>query len=275
MRSPTRATPEGIVELQTRKAILAQVRGRAFAVRVKAMAAVDKVPKAFTPSAWIVAGVAAGPVLFTLYVFIRSLVQGHWVTVHAPTLLAFIVPSLVFFLAWIFRTDFLLRRAGGYSRGLLYLLAGGVVGALVGWLFNSQGWAQGSALDDILVGLPAGIVIVAFTLLPRHYQRIALARDWRDPWITWRDGRAPTGFVLAGVYLFHRVTTENPPGGWPVYFVAAICVITWLQWIAAVQGACNELWLGPVEVEDEELLRPAPLNEDLPLTAPAGGGLQV
>jgi hypothetical protein len=174
-----------------------------------------------------------------------------------------------------FRTDRLLRRAGGYQRGWLYLVAGGVAGGLVGLLFNSQDWAQGSALDDALVGVAAGIAIVGFTLLPRHYERIAFARGWRDPWITWRDGRTPTGFVLAGVYLFHRVTADNPPGGWPVYFVAAICVITWLQWLAGVQNACNELWLGPVHVEDEELLDPTPVDQHMPQTAPVGGGLQV
>jgi branched-subunit amino acid ABC-type transport system permease component len=267
--------PEGIVEFQTRKAIVAQVRGRAFNVRTKALAAAGRVPKEYLPSAWIVAPVAAGPVAYTLYVLGRSLFQGHWVTVHSATLLAFIVPSLVVLLAWMFRTDLLLRRAGGYARGWQYLLAGGVAGGLVGLLFNSQGWAQGSALDDVLVGIPAGIAIVGFTLLPRRYERIASARGWRDLWITWRDGRAPTGFVLAGVYLFHRVTAENPPGGWPVYFVAAVCVITWLQWLAGMQSACNELWLGPVHSEEERVLAPANLDRDLPTTAPVGGGLQV
>ncbi|HZP28831.1 MAG TPA: ABC transporter permease [Acidimicrobiia bacterium] len=267
--------PEGIVELQTRKAILAQVRGRAFNVRAKAMAAAGRVPREFTPSALVVVPVAAGPVLYTLYVFGRSLGQGHWVTVHSPTLLAFVLPSVAFLLAWIFRTDLLLRRAGGYARGPQLLLAGGVVGALVGLLFNSQGWAQGSALDDALVGLPVGIALVAFTLLPCHYERIAAARDWRDPWVTWRDGRTPSGFVLAGVYLFHRVTTDNPPGGWPVYFVAAVSVITWLQWVAAVQGACNELWLGPVGGEDEAAVEAAPVAAEVPAATPVGGGMQV
>jgi branched-subunit amino acid ABC-type transport system permease component len=267
--------PEGIVEFQTRKAILSQVRGQAFNVRVKALAAAGRVPKQFLPAAWIVLPVAAGPVLYTVYVLGRSLAQGHWVTVHSATLLAFIVPSLVVLLAWIFRTDLLLRRAGGYARGWQYLLAGGVVGGLLGLLFNSQGWVQGSAIDDVLVGIPTGIAIVGFALLPRQYERIAWARGWRDPWITWRDGRAPIGFALAGIYLFHRVLADTPPGGWPVYFVATICVITWLQWVAAVQGACNELWLGPVEVEDEGALRPARIADDMPTAAPVGGGLQA
>ena len=239
------------------------------------MATAGSVPKEFTPTGRVVGPVALGPVLFTLYVLGRSLGQGHWVTVHAPTLLAFIVPSLVFLLAWIFRTDALLRRAGGSPRGLLYLLAGGVAGGLLGWLFAAESWVQGNALGAVLAAIPAGIGVVAFTLLPLHYERIARARDWRDPWVTWREGRTPTGFVLAGVYLLHRVTADSPPGGWPVYFVCAILMITWLQWIAAVQGACNELWLGPVHVEGEELLIPAPVDDHTPTAAPVGGGLEV
>jgi branched-subunit amino acid ABC-type transport system permease component len=267
--------PEGIVELQTRKAILAYRRGRAFNVRARALAAEGRVPRAFTPSVWVVVPVAAGPVLYTAYVFGRSLVQGHWVTVHAGTLLAFVLPSLVFFVAWIFRTDLLLRDAGGDERGTLYLFAGAAIGALSGAWFGSEGWTQGSALDDALIGVAVGIAVVAFALLPRHYERIASSRGWRDPWVTWRDGLVPIGFAVAGVYLLHRVTTVNPPGGWPAYVVATVCVGTWLQWVAAVQSACNELWLGPVEIEDGGLKRPSRIDDHTPTTAPVGGGFQV
>jgi hypothetical protein len=266
--------PEGIVELQTRKAIVAQVRSRAFKIRAKAMAAAGEVPKQFTPIARVIVPVAAGPVLYTLYVFGRSLAQGHWVTVYAPTLLAFITPSIVFALVWTFVTDARLRRAGGYPRGQLYLIAGGVAGALLGWLFADRGWVQGNGLGDALVAIPAGITVVAFTLLPRHYERIAASRDWRDPWVTWRDGRTPTGFVLAGVYLLHRVTADTPPGGWPVYFVCAIFTIVWLQWFAAVQGAVNELWLGPVAEDEVALIEPIRLDQSVP-TAAVGGSIEV
>ena len=266
--------PEGIVELQTRKAIVAQVRSRAFKIRAKAMAAAGEVPKQFTPIARVIVPVSAGPVLYTLYVFGRSLAQGHWVTVYAPTLLAFITPSIVFALVWTFVTDARLRRAGGYPRGQLYLIAGGVAGALLGWLFADRGWVQGNGLGDALVAIPAGITVVAFTLLPRHYERIAASRDWRDPWVTWHDGRTPTGFVLAGVYLLHRVTADTPPGGWPVYFVCAIFTIVWLQWFAAVQGAVNELWLGPVAEDEVALIEPIRLDQSMP-TAAVGGSIEV
>ncbi len=148
--------PEGIVELQTRKAILAQVRGRAFNVRSKAMAAAGALPKGFVPAWRVVLPVAAGPLLYTGYVLGRSLAQGHWVAVHGPTLLAFVVPSLVFGLAWIFHTDTVLRRAGGYASGRNLLLAGAVVGGLLGLLFHSQEWVKGSAVDDVLAGDPRG-----------------------------------------------------------------------------------------------------------------------
>ncbi len=84
-----------------------------------------------------------------------------------------------------------------------------------------------------------------------HYERIARRRDWREPWITWRDGRAPLGFLLVGLFLLHRATLDTPPAGWPVYFVTGVFVIVWLQWVAAVQGACNALWMGAEAPEDE------------------------
>jgi hypothetical protein len=214
-------------------------------------------------------------VLYTAYVFGRSVVQGRWVTVHSGTLLAFVLPSLVFLVAWIFRTDLLLRDAGGDEHGSQYLFAGAAIGALAGALSGRQGWTQGSALDDALIGVAVGIAVVAFVLLPWQYQRIASSRDWRDPWVTWRDGLVPTGFAVAGVYLLHRATTVNPPGGWPVAVVAAVCVIAWLQWVAAVQSACNELWLGPVEVGEERLIPPSRVDDHTPTTAPVGGGFQV
>ena len=34
------------------------------------------------------------------------------------------------------------------------------------------------------------------------------------------------------------------PSGWPVFVLVAIFVITWVQWVAGVQGASNELAIG-------------------------------
>ena len=173
------------------------------------MAAVGKVPKAFTPGRGRSSlPVAAGPVLFTLYIFVRQPRPGALGDgARARRCSRSSCPASCSSLAWIFRTDPLLRRAGG-------VLARTAVPARrrrrrrrsSAGSSRSQGWAQGDARSTtLLVGIPAGIVIVAFSLLPRHDERIAPARDWRDPWITWRDGpRADRLRARARVYLFHR-----------------------------------------------------------------------
>ena len=162
--------PEGIVEFQTRKSILAQMRQRAAQrARRRTMKQRGKLPAEYRPVWQVALPIIAGPALYFLYILVRSPIQGHWVAVHSTTLLCFIVPSLLFALYWIFRTDAVLRRDGGVPNGLWLLVGGGVVGALLGVLFNDQGWPlHGSLLDCVLVGIPAGIAGVAFFLLPIH-----------------------------------------------------------------------------------------------------------
>ncbi|HUV11071.1 MAG TPA: hypothetical protein VMX12_08835, partial [Acidimicrobiia bacterium] len=75
-------------------------------------------------------------------------------TVHSTTLLVCILPSLLFALAWMLRTDRVMRRQGGVQRGLLLLIGGAVTGAFVGLLFSSQDWVpRASLLDCVLVGI--------------------------------------------------------------------------------------------------------------------------
>jgi len=207
------------------------------------------------------------------------------VAVHSTTLLVFIVPSLLFALAWIFWTDGQLRKAGGVARGLPWLLAGAVLGGLVGALFHDQGWVpRATLLECALVGIPAGIASVAFFLLPVHVQRISKARGWLASPITWHVGRAPFGFVIAGAFLFYRTSITDtsqsdgsfidhgfPPSGWPIVFLTAVFVIAWTQWIAAVQGACNELAIGGEGFEPpEESVLPSRGGELLAPTSPGG-----
>jgi branched-subunit amino acid ABC-type transport system permease component len=279
--------PEGIVEFQTRKSILAQRRQAALKRRADELATDDRLPKQYRPVWHVVLPVFAGPALYLAYILVRSPIQGHWVAVHSTTLLVFIVPSLVFALGWIFYTDALLRRAGGVSRGLLWLLGGAAVGALGGLLFDAREWVpKASLLDCALVGIAAGIACVAFFLLPVHVERIAKGRGWLGSPITWHVGRAPFGFVIVGSYLFFRTSvTETslsegsfidhgfPPTGWPVAFVVAVFVIVWTQWIAAVQGACNELAIGGEGFEPpEESVVPAQMSGGhVPAPVPAGG----
>ena len=249
--------PEGIVEFQTRKSILRTVRQGALARRAKELAAEQRLPAGYVPASRVVLPILAGPLAYFLYVLGRSAIQGHWVTVHSTTLLVCILPSLLFALAWMLRTDRVMRRQGGVQRGLLLLIGGAVTGAFVGLLFSSQDWVpRASLLDCVLVGIPAGFAGVAFILLPLHVQTIAKGRGWLTSPITWHEGRAPLGFLLLGAYLFARLSVEPgiagasiidhgfPPSGWPAFFVVCVFVIAWVQWVTGVQSAVNELAIG-------------------------------
>jgi len=279
--------PEGIVEFQTRKSILAQRRQRALKERADELTQEGKLAAQYRPVWHIVAPVLAGPALYFLYILVRSPLQGHWVAVHSTTLLVFIVPSLLVALAWIVLTDARLRRIGGYPSGPLALVAGAAGGLLAGWWFEANEWVpRASLVDCLLVGLPAGIAAVAFFLLPMHVQRIGRARGWLSTPISWREGRAPLGFLLFGAFLFFRTSVTDtstagiffdkgfPPGGWPVFIVAAITVIVWVQWIAGVQGACNELAIGGEGFEPPAETRVVSPTPDIAVAAaaPAGGG---
>jgi ABC-type branched-subunit amino acid transport system permease subunit len=251
--------PEGIVEYQTRKSILEAAKGRALGARAKALAAAGQLPNAYTPASRVVAGCAAGPGLYFAYLLVRSAtqlhahftgtapylrIQGQWATVHSTTLLCFILPSVVLALAWMARTDVALRRQGGARRGAFLMAGGAGLGALLGWYLQSAGDLPGSALDDALLGIPVGAAIVMIIWLPHQVELVARAKGWLESPLTWKDGRIPAAFALAGVYLFSRQTTDTPPAGWPVCLVAAVFTILWLQAIAGIQGAVNELAIG-------------------------------
>jgi len=267
--------PEGIVEYQTRRSVQATIRARALSARAKTLAAAGRLPAAFTPIQRVMIPVAIGPVGYFVYILARSVLQGRWVAVHSTTLLCFILPSVAFLLVWMLRSDAVLRRQGARRYGPMVMLGGAVVGALLGWWIQSDGGFTGSALDCALVGVPAGAAAVMFVWLPVQIEAAARARGWLEMPLTWRDGRAPALFVVFGAYIFHRTTTETPPTGWPLCFVAAIFTIVWLRWVASVQGAINELAIG----EEGEARRraegetPAPAVTDVipPVPAPTGG----
>jgi len=257
--------PEGIVEFQTRKNVLAQIRQRALKQRADELAREGRLPAQYRPVWHVVVPVLAGPALYFLYILVRSPIQGHWVAVHGTTLLVFVLPSVAVALAWMILTDARLRRIGGYARGPLLLACGALAGALVGWFFDANDWVpRASLLDCVLVGIPAGVAGVAFFLLPMHVNRIARQRGWLSSPVSWREGRAPFGFLLFGAFLFFRTSVTDtstvgiffdkgfPPTGWPVFVVGAITVIVWTQWVAAVQGACNEIAIGGEGFEPPE-----------------------
>jgi hypothetical protein len=112
--------------------------------------------------------------------------------------------------------------------------------------------------------------------LPHQVELVARAKGWLEAPMTWREGRIPAFFTLAGVYLYSRLTTDTPPSGWPVCFVCVVFTIVWLQGVAAIQGAVNELAIGN---EGEAQRRAEGLGQPVvdtpptavPVAAPAGG----
>jgi branched-chain amino acid transport system permease protein len=283
--------PEGIVEYQTRKSILEMARGRALGARAQALARAKQLPDAYTPVARVVLGCAIGPGLYFAYLLVRSAtqlhahftgtapylrVQGHWATVHSTTLLCFILPSVVFLLAWMWRTDTALARQHGDRRGKLIMIGGAALGALLGWLLQAGGNVPGSALDCALVGIPVGAAACTVMWLPHQVELVARAKGWLQAPITWKEGRIPAVFTLAAVYLYSRLTTDTPPTGWPVCFVAVVFTIVWLQAVGGIQGAVNELAIGnegEAQRRAEGLGQP-PIDVDTavaPVAAPVGG----
>jgi len=274
--------PEGIVEFQTRKSILATIRQRALGLRAKQLKSDGALPKEYWPVRRAALPVLAGPALYFAYILIGSLFTDGWLSVRSPTVLFFIVPSLLYALGWIFVTSARLERDGGVRFGWLRLLGGGAAGLLIGLWFDSQGWPlRGSKLDCILVGFAAGIAVVAFFLLPVHVQRIAKKRNWLTTPISWQVGRAPAGFVLFSALLFQRTTLTGgtsgslfeqgkPPAGWPAFFIVTAFVIAWVRWVADVQAAVNELAIGGEGFEPPEQ-KAFVAEREVAIPAPAGG----
>jgi ABC-type branched-subunit amino acid transport system permease subunit len=282
--------PEGIVEYNTRKSIVQMGRARALNARAKAYAAARRLPESYTRVAAVVVPCAAGPALYLAYLLGRSLIDDSWAKVHTVTLLVFIVPSVVFLLLWMLRTDGSLRGLGGAPRGSLVMLGGAVLGAAAGLGLHSGGHSiplfgdlPGSVLDDVLVGVAAGAAFAMFLWLPAQVERVARSKGWLDLPMVHRDGVVPAVFVVVGTYLFSRMTAARgigtigagtPPSGWPVVLVVFMITVVWLQAVAGIQGAVNEVSIGQegevramAEGRDEPEAAPAPAF----VPTPAGG----
>ncbi len=308
--------PEGIVEYQTRKSLVEMARARALAVRAKALAARHELPETYTRVARVVLPIAAGPALYLLYLLVRTGTQldativgsppfvrtlGHWADVHSRTLLPFVLPSVAFLLVWMLWADRGLARQGADRRGPYVFVGGAALGALLGWMMHSNGhlsifgahwnlsgtflltqvWGDlpGATTDCVLLGTIVGAAAVMFLWLPWQVERVAKAKGWLEAPLTWKDGRVPAGMVIIGVYLFTRMETASPPSGWPVAIVAVALTIVWLQFVASLQGAINELAIGNegetrriaegLGRAETDVAVPAALPEPVP--APAGG----
>jgi ABC-type branched-subunit amino acid transport system permease subunit len=265
--------PEGIVEYQTRKGIVDAGRARALAVRAKALRAAEQLPSTYTRVAKVVVPCAAGPALYLAYLLVRSLAENSWAKAHSATLLCFVLPSVVYLLVWMFRSDAALRRQRGDTRGPWVMLAGAVAGAGFGYWLHSVGDLPGTALDCALFGIPVGAATVMFVWLPFQVEVVARAKGWLEAPTTWKEGRVPAVFAIAGVFLFSRLQTATPPNGWPVCMVAVAFTIVWLQAVAGVQGAINELAIGS-EGEARRMAErgaTAAAESPIPIPAPAGG----
>ena len=262
--------PEGIVEFQTRKSILAQVRRRALKERANELAAEGTLPGAVPPrrGTVVAAGARPGPLLyFRLHPRCAAWSRGTGSRCTARRCWRSSCRASSFVLAWIFLTDTRLRRIGGYaSGGPLLLAAGAVAGGLVGLVVPREGLgAAGSAgrLRPRRASRPAS---------PRSRSSSSrctssasrAARGWLSTPITWRDGRAPLGLPPRSARSSssgRRSPTPAPagssstrgshPAAGPCSSSPAIIVIVWVQWVAAVQGACNELAIGGEGFEHE------------------------
>lgn len=274
--------PEGIVQFQTRKNIVSQIRQRALGQRANDLKGKGELPKEFRPVRFAAGPVIAGPALYFAYILIGSLFTDGWLSVRSPTILFFILPSLLYAFAWILVTNFRLQRDGGFRFGWLVLAGGALVGALGGLWFDSKGWPLvATQADRLLVGIAAGFAVAAFFMLPVHVQLIAKKRNWLGAPITWHVGRAPAGFVIFGALLFQRTTMTCslegslfekgcPPGGWPVFFIVSAWVIVWVQWVASVQSAVNELAIGGEGYEPPEE-KAFVAQREVGVATPAGG----
>jgi len=292
--------PEGIVEFQTRRSILATQRGRVLKERAVAMLARGPVPKGYVPLKKVVLPVLAGTLLVIALTIGRAIVS-NIEGIPVWLILVCVAPSLCFVLGWIMLTESRLQREGGTRRGWWTLAAGGVVGAAAGWALTNIIVARPPFEDPrvaidvptgigMVVAAVAGLAIAAFWLLPRQVLQVARQRDYHGIGITWTAGLGPTIWIAIGTFLGYWVTKGWEPHNaplfdgieselWPLYFLGLVATIVWSRWVAEVQGGLNQLVMGEVDVApgvplaEDGLPEVLPPLEEVPTTAmiPSGG----
>ncbi|MGH9013904.1 MAG: ABC transporter permease subunit [Acidimicrobiia bacterium] len=228
--------PEGVVEFQTRKAIDAQVRGRRANQRATRLRREGRLPPQWR----------------------------RVPTVVVPMMPLLLVPVI------------------GYYFGAQPVLFGVLIG---GPLLYSFWWVY-CCYRDVhahrrrgITG-PLGLLIdlagkvATFVLLPAQIARMA-DEDGRDRPIGWQVGRAPIGFVLAGLFLLNRSDTPKAAEELGLLVIALAGIVVFLRWVADVQAALNQSWLDiadPESARDEaEEEAPEAVAAPAALTAPAGG----
>lgn len=284
--------PEGIVEFRTRESILARRKSVLLQARAASVAERGSLPAGYIPTKKVTRPALAGILVLFLILIVRK-IFGEPGGVPIPLLLVCGGASLLFSLGWIVYTHRAVVARGGNPRAWWVLAAGAVIGAIVGLAFTTVDVNDsGAHLIDTapwigtVVGLICGFALLAFFVLPIQIEQMARREDFRRPPITWRAGRAPTIWVLIGVFLCAWASDgwtpqdfeiiDGLPGRYqPLYFLGLIAVIVWVQWIGQVQAGINELLLGEVEVAPGVPLAedglPEELPEELPELATTGG----
>jgi hypothetical protein len=228
--------PEGIVDFQTRRSIEAQVRGRQANEQAARLRQEGRLPAQWFP--------------------VRAVV--------VPMMPLLLVPVINYYFDW--------------QPVLFAVLIGGPLLYSFWWVYRSYRDVQrhrGRGVPAPL-GLVLDVVgkVITFFLLPVEIERMA-SEDGRETPITWRVGRAPFGFVLAGLFLWSRTDTAKAPEELGVLVVALAGIVVFLRWVAEVQAALNRSWLDQADpaAAREGIEEGAPELAAAPaaLTAPAGG----
>ena len=274
--------PEGIVEFRTRVSILA--RRKSTLMKAKAAELVEK-PRGYMPTQRATLP-ALVPMLVMFAVLIGRKIVGADGGLPIWLLLVCGGISVLYALFFMVRTNGFLVKEGGYPWTWWILAGGAVAGLAAGWFLTSVE-VRTPAFDDpgvcidvapwigMVVGLICGFAIAAFFVLPVQIERVARLRDFREPPITWREGRAPTLWIALGTFLSYWASKgwspnefeiiEGLPGrNQPLYFLGLIAVIVWVSWIGQGQGGVNELVRGEVDVAPGVPLAEDNLPEDLP-----------
>lgn len=229
--------PEGVVDFQTRRNIEDQVIGRQLKERAARLRGEGRLPSQWLPTSWAV--VPMMPLLLVPLV-------GYYLGSQPALLAVLIALPVLYSFWWIYRSyaDLRAQRRRGVT---------GPMG--------------------LLLDLPGKVV--TFFLLPVQIERMA-NEDGRESPITWRAGRAPFGFALAGVFLYYRSTTDNAPETLGLLVIGLAGIIVFLRWVAQVQRALDQSWLDladppPAGDEDEPAGAEGAAIAPPALAAPAGG----
>jgi drug/metabolite transporter (DMT)-like permease len=281
--------PEGIVEFQTRRNVLATQKGRVLKQRAAEMLARGPLPKGYLQRSKVTLPVLAGTLL-AIVLWIGRGIVANVEGLPVWLLVLCVAPSLCFLLGWIAMTERRLQGLGGTPRGWWIVAGGAVIGAVAGYaathISHSVPFEDPQVLIDVptgiamLVGLGAGFAVAAFFLLPVQIQQVARRRDYREIDVTWRDGRGPTLWVGIAAFLGWWATNGGPDKTgweptvnaiikgvestlWPLFLLGLVATIVLAQWVGAVQGGMNELVMGEVDVAPGMPLAEDGLPEEL------------